>query len=477
MTAVAGGLVITFVVAAVGLAAAMALPARHRSAGSGGAAALLGLAGVWTGQQALTGGTGGLSVPLALPLADGRMDALVLAPDRLGGLFMMIAGMVGAVTAVFGIGYAHGPAASRTGWSGFVLFLLGMQVVPAAGDILAFLLAWELMAVASTVLVLSDHSSRAEVRSAGLRYAVMTQLSFLAVLAGFAVLAAVSGSTRFSVIASSRLDPRAASIAFVVLSLGFATKAGLIPVHVWLPRAHPQAPSHVSAAMSAAMVKMGVYGVLLTVTRLLPGGARWWGLALLSLALPSALYGILQASVASDLKRLLAYSTTENVGLILSAAAVSMLARSAGAIAVADVALVAALMLAVSHAAFKTVLFLGAGAVLQATGERDLDRLGGLGAGMPVTAAAFGIAALGAAALPVSSGFAAEWVFLQALIHGNGRGDRLFSALLPATIAVVALTAGLALLTFVKAYGIAFLARPRCAGAAAAREVSRWMQA
>ncbi len=476
MSGVATGLTAQLVLAGLGVAAALTAPAHRRNQAAGGLAGLLGLAGAWTGAQALGGATGRLSLPL-VALADAQVQALSLAPDRLGGLFVVIAGVVGALTALFGIGYAHGAAGSRTAWSAFVLFLLGMQLVPAAGDVVAFLLAWELMAAASTVLVLCEHASRPGVRSAGLRYAVMTHLSFLGVLAGLSVLASAAGGTGFDQIARSGLSPRAAGLAFVLLTLGFATKAGLVPLHVWLPRAHPQAPGHVSAAMSAAMVKLGVYGVLLTVTRLLPDGARWWGLLLLALALPSALYGILQASVASDLKRLLAYSTTENVGLILSAAAISMLARHAGATEVAEVALIASLMLAISHAAFKTVLFLGAGAIVHATGERDLDRLGGLGVGMPVTAACFGIASLGAAALPISSGFAAEWVFLQALIHGNLAQGRLFAALLPATIAVVALTAGLALLTFVKAYGIAFLARPRSLGAEAAHEVSRSMRA
>lgn len=468
------GLVGQLVLALLAVTAAVAVPTPLRPLLAGGATLLLGLAGVATGALALSGHTGIVSAPLTVGLG---LDAEVsLAPDRLGGLFMLLAGAVGAVAALYSIGYARGPAGSRTGCSAFAVFLLGLQLVPASGDVVAFLLTWELMAIGSTILVLAEYGLRDQVRSAGLWYAAMTHLSFVFLLAGFAVLTVAGHSTSFAALAASRIGGGPAGLAFVLLTIGFATKAGLVPVHVWLPRAHPEAPSHVSAVMSAAMVKMGVYGVIFTVTRLLPDAPRWWGLVVLALALPSALYGILQASVTSDLKRLLAYSTTENVGLILSAVAISMLAASTGDAPVAGVAMVAALMLTLSHAAFKTVLFLGAGALLHATAERDLDRLGGLVRTMPRTAVAFGVASLGAAALPVTSGFAAEWVLLQALIHGDAR-DRLTSALLPAAIAVVALTAGLALLTFVKAFGIAFMARPRSTGAATAHEVNRPMTA
>jgi len=420
---------------------------------------------------------GCLSVVLGLAAVVGGLGNGA-STGSLGAMVTVLAGSVCALAALFGIGYAHGAATSRTGWTAFVVFQLGLQLVPATNDPLGFLLAWELMAIGSGVLVLADHAHRPEVRSAGLWYAVMTQLSYLLLVAGFAVLATANGGWFDFRTAPAGLAGGTTphSVGFVLLTLGFATKGGLVPLHVWLPRAHPQAPSHVSAAMSAAMVTMGIYGELLVVTRLLPDGPRWWGVLLLALALPSALYGILQASVASDLKRLLAYSTTENVGLAMTAIAVAMLLRSGGEAATAELALVAAVLLAVSHAAFKTVLFLGAGAVLHATGERDLDRLGGLAARMPVTAVTFGIASLGAAALPVSSGFAAEWVLLQSLIHAGNRTDRLLAALLPATMAVVALTAGLALLTFVKAAGIAFLARPRSPAAAAAREVGLTMR-
>lgn len=453
----AGGLIAQCGLAAFGVALAILTRGRARNLLAGSACTLLGLAGLATGVAAMRT-PGAPTLHLALPLPGLTLE---FAPSALGGLFVALAGGVGAVAALAGIGYAHGPAASRTAWSSFALFLFGMQLVPAAGDVVAFLLAWEIMALASTVLVLADHASRAQVRDAALWYAVMTHLSLAALLAGFALLASHAGSTSFAQIAAHPPQGASASLAFVLLVVGFATKAGLVPVHVWKPRADPEAPSHVAAATSAATVKMGVYGILLTTGALLGPGPRWWAVLLTVLGAASALYGILQASVTSDVKRLLAYSTTENVGLIVAAIGMAGVLRDAGQPGVADVALVAALLLAVSHAAFKTVLFLGAGAIELYTGHRDLDDLGGLMAHRPLTAWAFGLAAAGACALPITGGFVAEWVLLQALVHADGRADGVLAVLAPLTLGILALTIGLGLMTFVKAWGVAFLARRR----------------
>ncbi len=465
MSAVEAGLVAQLVLATAGVVAATALPARSRNVGAGAAIVGLGLAGVVTGAIAWAGGSGALRIRTPLPIS-----ALEIAPDRLGGVFLVLVGGVAATAALYAISYAHGAAASRTGWTAFALFVLGLQIVMAAADAVTFLLGWEVMALASTVLVLADHATRPSVVPAGLWYAVMTHLSFALLLVGFGVLAATAGGTAFADLAT--VDPRAgvSGVAFVLLLLGFATKAGAVPLHVWLPKAHPEAPSHVSAVMSAAMVKAGVYGVLLLVVRLLPRGPAWWGLLILAIAAASAVYAILQASVASDLKRLLAHSTTENVGLMLLAIAVAQVLRAAGATDVAGVALVAAVLLALAHAAAKVGLFLGAGAIVHAARSHDLDDLGGLTASMPWTAVTFGVCALGAAALPISAGFVAEWVLLQALIHGGLPNSPVVAVVMPVAVSVVALTAGLALLTVVKAFGIAFLGRARSAAAANAQE-------
>lgn len=470
MTGIGAGLLVQMAMAAVAVVAALSAPASWRSRISGVACSLVGAAGLVTGLAAMAGSQGGLTIPVALP-----MDELTLSPDRLGGLFMAVVSGVGILVSLYGMRSARGPEASRTSWAALAVFLVGMQLVPAAADAVSFLLAWEFMTIGSTVLLLADHAIRRPAASAGIWYSAMSQLSFFFIVAGFAVLAAAAGGTGFAALAT--IDPGSwpANLAFVLLILGFGGKAELVPLHVWVPRVLPEAPSHVAAAMSGAMVNVGVFGAFLLCVRLVPDAPAWWGAVIMALGGVSALYGILQASVSSDLRVLLAYSTTENMGLVFLGLGASVLLRGYDATAAADAALVAALLLMVSHAAFKATLFLGAGAVGHATGERNLDRLGGLGARMPWTAAAFGVASLGAAALPITSGFAAEWMLLQALIHGGRQDGEVVSVsasvAMPLAVAVIALTAGLALLTFVKAYGIAFLARPRSAAAAAAREV------
>ena len=470
MTALEAGMLGQTLLLVVAVAAALLTPARRRSRVSGTFCTLLAAAGIVTGAIALSGGTGSLSIPTALPL-----DPLVLAPDRLGGLVMVVVSSVGVLASLFGIGSARVASASRTSWLAMAVFLFGMQLVPAASDVVSFLLFWEIMTLGSTALLLAHHATRGTVASALVWYSAMSQLSFFFVLAGFALLAGIAGGTGFADLAT--VDPFSwqASAAFLLLLLGFGGKAELVPLHVWVPRVLPDAPGHVAAAMSGAMVNIGVFGALLVVVRLLPNGPAWWGVLIMVLGGVSALYGILQASVASNLKVLLAYSTTENMGLVFLGLGASVLLRADNATAAADAALVAALLLMLSHAAFKSTLFLGAGAVARATGEMNLDRLGGLGSRMPWTAAAFGAAAMGAAALPVTSGFVAEWMLLQALIHGSRVDGEVVSVAasvaMPLAVAVIALTAGLALLTFVKAYGIGFLARPRSQKALRAGEV------
>jgi len=443
---------------------------------SGGLTAALGAVGVALGLTVVFGGPRQLRIGWLLPLVGVRFDL-----DPVGGLFMAATGAVSIAVGIYTVGYAQREHLSRFPLIVLPLFVTAMLGVPAAGSVTTFLLAWELMAAASLVLVLSEHR-REEVRSAGVFYAVMTQLGFAAILLALVVLSAAGGADSFDTIAanSGGISPGTRNAVFLLTLMGFGSKAGLLPLHAWLPRAHPEAPSPVSALMSAAMVNMGIYGIIRIDLQILGhAGAspHWWGLTLMIFGAVSAVFGVLQASVATDLKRLLAYSTTENMGLVTLALGAATLLSSYGAQDVAALAMTAALLIILSHAAFKTLAFLAAGSVLAATGLRDLDKLGGLARRMPGTTVMFGIAALGASGLPLGAGFVGEWLLLQSLIHSPHEGTTLLMLMMPLSVGAVALTTGLGIATMVKAFGVGFLARPRSAAAQAAREAPASMMA
>jgi formate hydrogenlyase subunit 3/multisubunit Na+/H+ antiporter MnhD subunit len=262
-----------------------------------------------------------------------------------------------------------------------------------------------------------------------------------------------------------------ANAAFGLVFIAFATKSGLVPLHVWLPLAHPVAPSHGSAMMSAAVIKMGVYGVLRIGLDLLGVGPPWWGGAVLALGAASALFGVLMALVQQDLKRLLAYSSVENIGIVFMGVGAGFLFASYGLPVLAGAAVVAALFHALNHAAFKGLLFMGAGAVLHSTGTRDMEQLGGLVSRMAWTGVLFFIGACAISALPPLSGFASEWLLFHALLSGATLPRPEVAITMPIAVGVLALCGGLAAACFVKAFGISFLALPRSSSAAEAREV------
>jgi formate hydrogenlyase subunit 3/multisubunit Na+/H+ antiporter MnhD subunit len=440
--------------------AALAVPARVRPLVSGVGTACAGAAGVASGAAALLGGRWTAWLPDLLPLAGVRLSL-----DPLGGVFVAVTGGVAVCAAVYGIGYArpaHGHALdNRVVQAALPLFAGAMLLVPAAAGVSTFLVSWELMALTSLVLVLAEHKSRAEAGEAGLWYAVMTHLGFAVILAGLALFAAQAGGESFDQLRAGDLSPAARNAVFLTTLAGFASKAGIVPLHVWLPRAHPEAPSHVSALMSAAMVNMGVYGIARVGLDLLGGGPEWWWLVVLAAGALSALYGILQAAVCADLKRLLGYSTTENMGLVLVGVGAAGFFAASGTPVLAALALTASLLHVVNHAGFKTLLFLGAGSVLRATGTRDLDALGGLRARMPYTTAVFAVGALCASALPPGNGFVSEWLLLQSLVHALPSAEIVGAVTMPLAVGVIALSAGLAVATFVKAFGVGFLARAR----------------
>jgi hydrogenase-4 component B len=438
---------------------------RHNAFGSAAAGLLtsaLGVLGVWAGVLGMFGAGWSVHIGWLLPLSGVQLDL-----DPLGGFFIALTGAVAIPVGIYSIGYARREHLGAVPLAVLPLFVAALLLVPAAGSVTTFMLAWELMAVASLILVLADHN-RPEVRSAALIYAVMTQLGFVAILIGLMVLSAAGGADRYADLTAVPDGVRAA--VFVLTVAGFGSKAGLVPLHAWLPRAHPEAPSPVSALMSAAMVNLGSYGIVRFDLQLLGPGPRWWGITLLVLGAVSALYGVLQASVATDLKRLLAYSTTENMGLITVALGAATLFADAGAPGAATIAMAAALLHLIGHAAFKSLGFLAAGSVLAATGLRDLDRLGGLARRMPVSTTLFGVAALGASGLPLGAGFVSEWLLVQSLIHAAPGHNTLVALTAPLAVGAVALTTGLGVAAMVKAFGVGFLARPRSEPAAGARE-------
>jgi hydrogenase-4 component B len=463
---VGAGLAVACGLTGAAVVVTVCVPARLRPGLAAGSTALVGAAGFVAGVAALCGGTWTAHIGWLLPLS-----GVDLAVDPLGGWFLAVGGAVTAVAGVYGIGYAsrgHTPI-DRVSWATLPVFACALLLVPVAGSVSTFLVCWELMAGTSLLLVVVEHASRTAVARAGVWYAAMTQAGFVALLVGLSLYAANAGGQTFAVLRSAHLPATSGGAVFGLVLAGCGSKAGLVPLHVWLPKAHAEAPSPISAMLSAAMVNLGVYGVIRFGFDLLHGGSRWWWLLVITLGSLSALYGIMQAAVATDLKVLLAYSTVDNVGLIFVGVGAAGVLHAMEP-TLAALAMAAALLHVANHAGFKVLLFAGAGSVLRASGHRDLDVLGGLRSRMPATTALFAVGALGAAALPPGNGFVSEWLLLQALVHAVPAGGVVTAVAMPLAVAVVALTAGLAVATFVKALGVGFFARPRSAGAADARE-------
>ncbi|HKC98090.1 MAG TPA: proton-conducting transporter membrane subunit [Methylomirabilota bacterium] len=431
-----------------------------------GVVALMGAAAVGLGGYGMTGGGAALRLPSLLPLG-----GLELTLDPLGGLFLALIGSAAIPASIYAFGDAAG---ARRGRFAYAVFVTSMCVVPVAANTMTFLIAWELMSLASYFLVLHDRQSKGSVNAAWI-YAVMTHAGLACLLAGMLLLGADVGSPRFADwrAAAPTLTPTTRDAAFLLLALGFAGKAGVVPLHVWLPLAHPAAPSHVSALMSGVMIKLGVYGLLRVSLDWLGIGPSWWGAALLIAGAASSLIGVLYALVEHDLKRLLAFHSIENIGIILLGIGSAALYRVAGLDALAALGLIAALYHTVNHAMFKALLFLGAGAVVHATGTRNMEAMGGLIKRMPWTAVCFLVGSAAIAALPPLNGFVSEWLTFLALFQNmrlEAVGQNLVFTL---GIASLALTGGLAMACFVKAFGITFLALPRSDAAARAHEASR----
>jgi hydrogenase-4 component B len=447
----------------------------------------------WSGRWALgvghlavlAGAVAGLGTSLAVLLGDpGRtlvqplpalfpFARLSLAVDGLSAYFLLVVSLVAVAASLYGPAYlrAHSPAAGGGRPAAQVLglnvFVGSMAFVCCAGDALTFLLCWEGMTLASYVLVVSDDRDGEHAR-AGLLYMVMAHGGTALLLVAFLALTERSGAFDFAALraVAGQLDDTTRTTLFLLTFGGFAAKAGVVPLHVWLPRAHPAAPSHVSALMSGVMLKVAIYGMLRFAFDLLAPVAgplpSAWGWTVLFVGTTSAVLGVLYALQQHDLKRLLAFHSVENVGIILIGAGLAMvLWRREGADALATVALTAALLHTVNHAAFKGLLFLGAGSVLCRTHVRNIEELGGLARRMPWTAGLFLLGAVAISGLPPLNGFVSEWLTFQALLGGAGRFQGPAGLGIVLSAAMLALTGGLAVACFAKAFGVTFLGRPR----------------
>jgi len=382
--------------------------------------------------------------------------------DALSAFFMVLLGGAAFGITVYASGYfrsmAAGPLALLALW--YHLFLAGMVTVLLADDAYAFMVAWEVMALSSYFLVTTDHKIP-EIRSAGFLYLLIAHVGAVSLLLTFGVLQGGHGDYTFDTMRLAEMTPFWASVAYLLALFGFGAKAGLVPMHVWLPEAHPAAPSPVSALMSGVMLKTAIYGLLRVTFDLLNIQIGWWGTLALALGLVTALYGVIFAAVQSDMKRLLAWSSIENIGVIIAAFGLTLIFITDGKGALAALTLTALLYHALNHAFFKGLLFVGTGSVLHATGERNMGRLGGLMRFMPWTAWLTLVGALAIAGLPPLNGFVSEWLLLQAFLLTPGLTQPYLNMVIPVAAATVALAAALAAYVMVKFYGVVFLGQPR----------------
>ena len=408
-----------------------------------------------------------LTLPLGLPWIGShfRMDALA-------AFFLAVVDLGAAAASLFALGYGRHEEAPQRVLPFYPAFLAGMNLVVLADDAFAFLVSWEFMSLSSWALVMAHHRVRDNVR-AGYIYLVMASFGTTMLLLAFGLLAGPDGGYTFAEMRATHPSAGLAALVLCLALLGAGSKAGLVPLHVWLPLAHPAAPSHVSALMSGVMTKVAVYGFVRIVFDLLGDPAWWWSVVVLALAGITCVMGVLYALMQHDLKRLLAYHTVENIGIIFIGLGLALAFKAYGLGFAAALALTAGLLHVLNHSLFKSLLFFGAGAVLTATGERDMEHLGGLIHRMPQTAFVFLVGCAAISALPPLNGFVSEWLTFQAILISPQLPSWGLKFLVPAVGALLALSAALAAACFVKAFGVTFLGRPRTEAAKAAHETDR----
>jgi formate hydrogenlyase subunit 3/multisubunit Na+/H+ antiporter MnhD subunit len=409
-----------------------------------------------------------LRLPLGLPWIESHFRL-----DALASFFLVIVNLGGAAASLYGLGYGQHESAPHRVLPFVPAFLAGMNLVVLADDAFTFLLSWEFMSLVSWALVMTHHRVE-DNRRAGFVYIVMASFGTLALLFAFGLLSGADGDYNFDAIRAGEHAPLISGLVLALMLLGAGSKAGIVPLHVWLPLAHPAAPSHVSALMSGVMTKVAVYGFVRVIFDLV-GQPTWWGgLIVLSLGGLTAFLGVLYALMQHDLKRLLAYHTVENIGIIYIGLGLALSFQSNGMGVAAALALTAALFHVLNHSLFKSLLFFGAGAVLTATGERDMEHLGGLIHRMPYTSFAFLVGCVAISALPPLNGFVSEWLTFQAVLQSPDLAQWALKFLVPAVGGLLALSAALAAACFVKAFGVTFLGRPRSPAAEYAQEVDRF---
>jgi hydrogenase-4 component B len=431
--------------------------------GAGGA-----LAGLACAVPVLLSGQG-LSFAWAGPFAFAHF---VVRLDLLAALMVLVISLLALVSSIYSQAYVR-EYMGRGAWAmGFFmnLFIASMVALVVVDNAFYFLVFFEAMSLASYFLVISDQDKEAV--GAGFLYFLIAHAGSVLIMIAFFMLFSHSGSLDFSSFRLLHLSPLESSVVFLLAFFGFGAKAGMVPLHGWLPRAHPAAPSHASAMMSGVMVKIGVFGIIKVGVDLLGASQTWWGIVVLAFGAVSSVLGVLYALAEHDIKRLLAYHTVENVGIILMGIGVGMIGLATGQLLLATLGFLAGLYHLLNHAVFKGLLFLGAGAILFRTHTKDMDHLGGLARRMPYTALAFLVGAMAICALPPLNGFVSEWFTYQALFNMSHDGVGFVLRFAgPVSMVMLALTGALATLCFVKAYGVTFSGLPRSEHAEHAREV------
>jgi hydrogenase-4 component B len=412
-------------------------------------------------------GTHSVELPIGLPLR-----RTLLGFDALSATFAFIINLAAAIVSAYAVGYGKHALEPRRVLPYYPAFIAAMNVVLLAQDAFSFLVGWELMSLTSWALVVSEHGSPENRRAAHV-YLVMATGGAFALLLALGLLAGSAGQYAFDAIRHANVHGLG-PIVLVLALIGAGSKAGLVPLHAWLPLAHPAAPSHVSALMSGVMTKVAVYGFIRLVFDLAGPPAWWWSVPVLVIAGVTTLLGVLYALMEHDLKRLLAYHTVENIGIIFIGLGLALAFYASGLPVPAALALTAAIFHVFNHSLFKSLLFMGSGAVLGASGERDMEKLGGLVHRMPVTAIAFLVGCIAISALPPFNGFVSEWLTFQAILLSPQLPHWLPRLLVPAVGATLACSAALAAACFVKAFGMTFLGRSRSKAAEVARETDGW---